>query len=307
MLYILALPAKSILLLYVSSILLGIAASFLWTGQVSYLIRVSGARSYGTNAGFFISILSIGSAIGILFAQLLINSFSFSIFFIIASVFPLIAFAFLFFLKDVRVERTVNRLQLLLTTMSSKTAFRLSAIWFSFHFIVGLGIGIIPLEIKNTLGFSYIGLLSSVRWIIPIVLAYFIGRFSDTYGRKKMIIFSFAVALFGYIAFYFSQSPFFLILGIVLFALAISLKAVALGLLGDVTSETNLEFITGFLLIAENLGLLTAVILSTIIQTKIVYLVSMAILLALFAILFPVIKLPKYRIKDKLTSEVYGK
>lgn len=304
MLYIIIFLVKSIFLLYMTSIFLGIAASFLWTAQASYLIRVSNAKSYGTNAGFFISIFSIGPAVGILFMGLLINYFSFLPTFAAASSFPLIAFVLLFFLKDVRVEKAVNRLQLVLRTFSSTTALRLSTIWFMFHFVTGLGISIIPLQIESTLGFFYIAFLSSLRWIIPILFSYPVGKFSDIFGRKQLLVLGFVLAFLGSAAFYFSQKPFFLIIGIILFALTYSLRPISLALLGDVSSRTNLEFITAFVSIAENLGLLSAIILSTIIQAKIVYLVSMAILLLLFIVLLPVLKLPTHIVKDKLSSEV---
>jgi len=52
-LFIFALSLHNIPLLYAASILLGIGAALLWTGQNSYLIRASQEMSRGTNSGFF--------------------------------------------------------------------------------------------------------------------------------------------------------------------------------------------------------------------------------------------------------------
>src|SRR5882762_6787475 len=52
-LFIFALMTKSLVFIYLASSLLGIAASVLWTGQNSYLIRATTDENRGANAGFF--------------------------------------------------------------------------------------------------------------------------------------------------------------------------------------------------------------------------------------------------------------
>lgn len=51
-LFIISLLSKSYLLIYLGSLIIGITASLLWTGQNSYLVRASDKKSYGKNSGF---------------------------------------------------------------------------------------------------------------------------------------------------------------------------------------------------------------------------------------------------------------
>jgi len=70
--FIISLLSRSTLFIYFTSSLLGIAASLLWTGQNSYLIRASNKRYYGANSGFFNSFQSLGSAFGVFILGFLI-------------------------------------------------------------------------------------------------------------------------------------------------------------------------------------------------------------------------------------------
>src|SRR6266699_1170296 len=76
-LFILALLSKSIVVIYIASTILGIAASFLWTGQNSYLVRAATGDDLGTSAGFFNVLESLGTAVGIITLGLLIEKISY--------------------------------------------------------------------------------------------------------------------------------------------------------------------------------------------------------------------------------------
>lgn len=111
--FIFSLLTPSIFLIYIISALLGMASSFLWTAQNSYLIRASDEKSYGENAGFFSLLQSLGSALGIFVLGFLIAKFSYKIPFLTFASFPLIGFLLLFKLKDLKTEKVLNRFQLL--------------------------------------------------------------------------------------------------------------------------------------------------------------------------------------------------
>ena len=302
-LFILSLATKSLILIYIASALIGIAGSLLWTGQNSYLIRASKQGSYGANAGFFATLFSVGSSLGVIILGFIIPRISYQLSFFIAALLPFVSFILFLKIKDVRIESTGNHLQLLKNIITNKTALRLSLVWFSYQFIYGFVIGQIPVEIKNTLGVSFIG-LSSLFYIVPILFSYVLGKLSDVKGRKSLLIASFIVSILGLGSLYIAHNPIFLISGIILLAANLSIVGpLTAALIGDITTKKNLEYITALFWTVQNLGVVSALVISIFIQTKIVYLISIGVLVIIFAILFPLLILPLSTIKQKLAQD----
>jgi len=189
--------------------------------------------------------------------------------------------------------------------MTSKTAWRLSTIWFSVYFVFGLTIGIIPLEIKNILGISYIGSLSSLFYIMPVLLSYSLGRLSDIKGRKALLLGAFLISFLGLASLYCSHDVLLLITGITLTAVYFSIvRPMTSALVGDVSTKKNLEYLTSFFWMIQNVGVVSALILSTFIQTKVIYLISMVALSLSFFIVFPLLKAGFQHIKQRIAFEI---
>ena len=306
-LFIISLLSQSAIFIYISSSLLGIAASLLWTGQNSYLIRASDKRYYGTNAGFFNSFQSLGSAAGVLILGVFISIFLFNTSFLIFSIFPILGFLLLFGLRDLKQKQEINHFRLIKKSITSITALKLSSLWFAINFVHGLVIGIIPLEIKNTLGISYIGILSSLFYILPIFLSYHFGKLSDIKGRKSMIIFSYVLLVISLIFLSFSSQAIFLILGILLLALNWSItKPITSALVGDVTTEDNLEFLTALFWMVQNIGVVSALLLSQMFKLEVMtlYFISIIIVISSLIILLPLLGLGTEKIREKISQEV---
>lgn len=154
-LFIFSLLSKSTILIYLASAFVGISASSLWTGQNTYLIRASEENTRGANSGLFSSLKTLGSALGAIAIGFLITRFSFGFPFLVFAFFPLIGFLLLFKLVDLRTEqRGVNRFKLVKKSITSPTGLQISTIWFSWSFIYGLVIGIVPIQIRGVLGGS---------------------------------------------------------------------------------------------------------------------------------------------------------
>ena len=303
--FILSLATRSVSLIYLTSSLLGIAGSLLWTGQNCYLILASNKKSYGSNAGFFNSSISFGSAIGALILGFLILNFYFDMSFFLYSVFPLVGFLLLFKLRDLRGKQKTNHLRLVKKALTSITALRLSVVWFFFMFIYGLVIGIIPIEINNILGISYVGYLFSLFFILPILFSYFFGRFSDIKGRKNLVIFSYIISILGLGLLYFAEGPFLLVAGIILLALNhANMRPLSYAMLGDVSTKNNLEFLAALFWIVQNIGLVSALIISRMIPTKTVYMIFIAVTTASLIILLPLFRLKLEEIKEKISQEM---
>lgn len=301
---------KDVSLVYFGSILLGIAASFLWTGQNSYLIRASGEEGFGGNSGFFNCLNSLGNAIGALIMGFIISFLSFKTSFLIFSLFPIIGFLLLIKIKDIKSKNgtgKINRFRLIGKAITSKTALKLSSLWFAINFVFGLIIGIIPLEIEKTLGLSYVGILSSLFFLLPILLSYRLGKFSEKKGRKNVTVFSYLLLMSGLIFLSFSSNYICLILGIILLSLNWTItKPITFALVGDVSTEDNLEFLTALFWMIQNTGVLIALLLSQIfkLETFTLYLISTAIALISLVILFPLLRLGTEKIREKISQEV---
>ena len=305
--FIISLLSKSVIFIYFGSSLLGIASSLLWTGQNSYLIRTSDKNYYGANSGFFNSFQSLGSALGIFILGFLISVFLFNTSFLIFSVFPIFGFLLLFGLKDLKAKQEINHFRLIKKSITSITALKLSSLWFTVYFVYGLVIGIIPLEIKNILGVSYIGILSSLFYILPIFLSYYFGKLSDIKGRKSMIIFSYILLIISLIFLCFSSQAIFLILGIALLALNRTImRPITFALVGDVTTEDNLEFLTALFWMVQNIGVVSALLLSQIFKLEVInlYLISILIIISSLIILLPLLRLGTKKIREKISQEV---
>lgn len=305
--YIISLLSKSAYMIYFSSSLLGIAASMLWTGQNSYLIRASDKKSYGTNSGFFSSLKELSTALGVFIIGFVISGLSYNSSFLIFSAFPVIGFLTLFYMRDIMTEQKTDHFTLIKKSITSITALKLSGIWFTTYFSFGLIIGIIPLEIRNVIGETYVGILSSLFYVMPIILSYFFGKLSDTRGRRTMIFLSYLLLITGVISLYFSSQPIFLISGIFLLALnwAIILPS-TYALAGDVSTGHNLEYLIALFWMIQNMGIVSALILSQIFKSEIItlYLISFIVIICSFIIVYPLLRQTTERIREKIALEM---
>jgi len=301
--FILSLLTKSVPLIYIASILLGIAAAFLWMAQNVYLIRASKENSYGENSGFFATFLSLGSGLGILVLAFLIAKFSYQIPFFLFSIFPLFGFLLFFKLEDIKMEQKFSRLGLLKKVFLSPTALKFSSLWFAWSFIFGLVIGIIPIQIKDNLGISFVGVLTSLFFILPTFFSYFFGKVSDLKGRKPMIFFSYLLLLLGLLLIA-SEKSIFLLLGVLLLALKSAIgRPIITALIADVSTKENLEFLTGLFWMLGNTGVIFALLISSQFSIKMIYLISISITIISFLIILPLLKLEFKEIKEKIAKE----
>ena len=302
--FILSLLTKSVVLIYLASALLGFMAAFLWTAQNAYLIRASEERAYGENSGFFTTLESLGSGLGVFILGFLIAKFFYQIPFLIFSIFPLLGFLLFFKLRDIRIEQKLSRFKLMKRVFSSKTAWQFSSLWFGLSFVFGLAIGIIPVQIKGSLGVSFVGILTSLFFILPIFLSYFFGKISDIKGRKPMLIISYILLLIGLLLVSLEKSA-WLILGVILLALnSAILGPVIIALVGDVSTKENLEFLTALFWMLRALGVVLALLISSQFQIKTIYLISIATTIISFFVAWPLLRLKIENLREKISQEI---
>jgi len=246
----------------------------------------------------------LGSALGIFILGFLLAKFSYQIPFLLFSIFPLIGFLLFFKLNNVRVEENSNRLQLIKKAFFSQTALRFSFLWFSGTFVFGLAVGIIPIQIKETLGISFVGILTVLFFVLPIALSYFFGKLSDIKGRNIMIFLSYFLRVLGLFLLVF-PGTIFLIPGIILLALSGTVMgSITTALVGDITDKKNLEFLNAVFNTIAIVGVIAALLISSQLSIKMIYLISIAVTIISFLIILPLLKLDIKVIKEKIAKEV---
>ncbi len=303
--FIFSLLTKSIFLVYLASILLGISAAFLWMGQISCLVRETEKKFYGESSGFFNTFLSLGSGLGIFILGFLIEKLKdFETPFLFFAFFPLIG-AFIFLkLKEKKPEKNLERIKFPKKLFLSKTSLQFSSLWFAQTFVFGITIGILPLQVEKALGVSFVGILSSLFLILPIIFSYLIGRLSDKIGREILIFVSYFFRLISFLflsipkTFYLMLGVFFLILG------QIFSSPISFAIVGDVTDKKNLEFLNALFNAFSVSGVVLALSFSTLKSPKIIYLVSFLVTLISLFLILPLLKLGLEKVREKIIKEI---
>lgn len=305
--FILSLLSHNIYYLFLSSVMLGIAAAFLWTSQTAFLIRSSEKSSYGLNSGFFLSVQRMGSALGVIFFSIFLARFLFTKTISIFLIFPLLGFATLLLLKEPNrrgIKKKINILRFLGKVKKGKTLLRLSSVYFSSDFVLGLIIGTIPFQIKEILGITWIGVLTSPFYIVPVLLSFPIGWLSDIMGRRKVIFLGYLFTILGFIFLLFAHNFIFLFIGIILLSLNNPFIAPAsISLVGDAGSQENFEIISGFFLSVRSAGTITGLVLGILFPKTIIYIVSIIMMILVSYLSLPLLRIDKKELVRKVLYE----
>jgi len=305
-LFSLSLLGESILLTYVMASLLGVAAGALWPAQNSYLIRASDKEDYGKNSGFFNTWMLAGQGIGLLLIGFVISYLSYRYAFLIWGLISLIGFILLFKITHYDAgSKKANKFKLLKQVITSKTAVSMTVIWFAFWFMSGLYFGIIPIVIKDTIGLTSVGILSSVIYFAPILLSYFFGSLSDKIGRKPLILGSFIFTFTGLSIISFFQGAVILIIGHVVLALNYAImRPVIFALTGDISTDKNLEFISALVWVVQSLSIVLALIISKYVPSQTLFMGTLVLMAVCFFAILTLLRRPLDVIKNDIAKEV---
>ena len=290
--FIISLVSSNKILIYLASIIIGFGAALLWTGQGAYLVRASEKKHVGKNAGIFTTFFFLSSAIGIFLLGQIIKFYSYKVAFIIAAIIPLLGLLLFSQMYNFKTKAKVqNKFKLVKKAIQNKTAIKLSTIWFSQSFVFGLSLGLIPLATTKLLGTSFVSYLMPLFYVIPIALGYIIGKTMDNKGIGKILYLSYATAILALIALFISSKS-LLIIGIVLLALSFaSMRIVTLALPASVTDDNNLEYLQGLFWLVQNIGTVTALLLSKFIQSNFAFLIALIILIITLIIILKTFKM----------------
>lgn len=305
--FIFSIIGKNIPFIYLASALLGIGASILWTAQGTFLIRASDLKRYGKNSGFFSTIFQFGSVFGILIFSFLVVRFSFHFVFLIFAFLPLVSTILFATLKDTepKVVNFKEKFRAFGKMLTNLLVVRFFLTWVSFSLVLGIVAGQIPLEIKKYFGLDSIGILSSFFYFLPIAFSYYLGKLSDTKGRKNLLLLAYILIILGFglfatqINFELGKWIFILCFILISFGFAI-FTSIRFAIIGDVSRDSNLEYLTAVSVLFGNMGYVIVFLLNIYLQATVSYLIVFCIVLLSLAISFPVLKLDTNFLKEKL-------
>ncbi|HIH10621.1 TPA: MFS transporter [Candidatus Woesearchaeota archaeon] len=303
--YIISLLYPRSWLVYVISALLGVAAGLLWTGQGTYLVRMSSSDSYGKNAGFFNLFFTLGSALSGFLVGFVAGKWSYQLCFLISALFPIVGFFLLTRLENVAIAESKDSFQLFVRSLTSGTAWRLGIAVFAFKLMWGLVIGSIPLLIKETFGLSWIGIITGIFFVVPLLSSYFFGLYADRTDKLRFVLLSFLLPIFGLWCLMYALTGFLLIVGILFLALqAAILNPLRQAMLGDITTDKTLEVLTALFFTLENLGIVTAFVLSLFFSGQFLFVVSLGVVLLSIFVMASVYWKGSAVVKERLNKEL---
>jgi MFS family permease len=241
---------------------------------------VSEKSEYGKNAGFFTTCIMLGNTLGIFVFGFLVLRLSYNWSFVIYALFPFVGLILLTNLKRIKEsdsnKQFKNQFVLLRHSIKNVLVCKLSLFWFYSFFIRALFVGVVPIKIKHIFGSEeYIGMLCSMYYLAPILLSFIIGKISDKMGRKFMIFLAYSTCVIGLFLIYFCKDKTVLTMGVAISAISFSInRPLNIALIGDITTERNIDSLLAFFTIVQNIGFITAFVLPLFVKYEMIYLVA---------------------------------
>jgi hypothetical protein len=200
----------------------------------------------------------------------------------------------------------VSRRVRALSAARSKTAWRISVIWFSGSFVFGLALSVIPLVIHASLGLAYVGILTSCFYVVPILASYTVGNQSDIRGRKTLLYVAGICGAAGLIALTFSNvGGAVVVIGVVLVAVSNSMGApITTALVGDVATELNLASIVSLFRMMQGAGIVAGLVVAAVLRGTTALEISLGSLIVCFAVFLPVFREDIPEIRSRIAREI---
>lgn len=195
-LLVLSVWSGSILFSYVSAVLGGLSASFLWTGQNVVVNRIPNNESRRTAISDFWVRYSLGTGLGTLVLGLLIGMYSYNVPLLSYAVICLASMALFLKMPNDFVGWGGSKKTDLLPSFHLLTLFSAMTVFFV-RFVYGLVISQVPLDLKETIGTGYVGLLTAPFFIVPLLVTKPTMHFSKSLGIFPLAAIGFAFCLLG--------------------------------------------------------------------------------------------------------------
>jgi len=292
--------------LYLSCMLVGIAAGILWNGHFVFMGAISEPKERARNAGFFWAIFSALTGIGMILSAFLIDKFSTEIVFAGYAALGALAFVPLLKLDDVGRGRLGNLpWQRRAPLLKSKTVLRASSTILATYMTYGLVISFIPLEIAEIAGLDMVGYLSALFFIIPTFASYPLGKLSDKFGHFPAIFIGLGMTGLGLITLYAATHTLILVIGILVVTLGFAvLNPLMTALPTDISPNGMTERISATFNVASAIGILIGIMTPFIFYDKSAYLILLFLVCTVAVFIRPFTKVKFDQIKLKISEEL---
>lgn len=213
-LFVISIIFRSELLIYISSVFLGVAASIIWTAQGVYITKITTDENRGFYSGLFFSLLPIGTFFMVLGISFIIEYINYtSIFLVLFLIMLLGSFSFLF-LSDVKNTNVYKKTTL--QTLYKKKMLLFVPFVVSSYYFAGFMLSVAQVRVADLFGLAAVGKIASVYMISLVIFPFLVGKLSDKYGIEKFSYISAISSIIGFAILYASESLLLIALGTVL-------------------------------------------------------------------------------------------
>lgn len=268
------------LLSYVTAAFGGLMASILWTGQTIVLNRISDSatRSSAVAQGWIQ--YSLGNFLGTLSLGFLIGQFSYSA--------PVLAFSLFALLSSVLFSKMPTDPQSVGSAAVSRlpsfhpTTLGCAMASFFIRFVYALVISQLPIDLRETMGPGYVGLITSSFFFLPLVLTRPAVALANVRSIWTSAYIGLAVSGVGLSCFLFQKSSFNLSLGVLLVASAAAILYPVGNLFPRWIADTHsidLSRIAGTFSLMSSSGILVGLLFVTFVSRTNTYIAALTLLM----------------------------
>jgi Ion channel regulatory protein UNC-93 len=267
------------ILSYVIAAVSGLMASLLWTGQTIVLNRISDSKLRATAVGQFWTRYPLGTGSGTLTLGLLIGQFSYSTPVLCFGLFALASC--LLFWQMPSESKSLN-----LTSSSRIPSFHMVTLGsaltvFFVRFVYGLVISQVPIDLRESIGTAYIGLVSSPFFVLPIIISKPITFFANKFGLFSLASVGFVISGIGVCCLLLPRSGTSTSFGVLLIALSSAIINPVSNLLPKWITEStaiDLSRIAGTFSLAGSSGTLVGLLSVTLLSRTNAYIAAIVLL-----------------------------
>lgn len=275
---------------YLSATLSGLAASTLWTGQNVVLNQISDGTLRSRAVSNFWTRYPLGTGVGTLILGLLIGQFSYST--------PVMGYAIITVCSAILFwKMPIDRALAIsssgaahskLPTFDHATLGCAATVFFV-RFVYGLIISQVPIDLKETIGSGYVGLVTSPFFVLPVIVSKPLTAFANSRGITLTAGMGYSVALIGIALLLLPLDGFRLVSSVALVALSSAILNPIGNLLPKRLSElTGVELtrIAGTFSLAGSSGILMGLLSVTVLSRSAAYGVAIgALFVALISLM----------------------
>lgn len=274
------------LYIYSGAIMFGISGAILWNSQHHYLIEISAKDNLGTNSGYFVGIYSMGSAIGVFILGYFIDVLGYQAAFNGFILVTLISIYLFSGMEAKHVNQEQSKQTSFFSTFRSKTLTLLAmATSLLPHLVYALIVSLIPIHVQQLSNNAYlIGIISTIYFVILMLLSKRFGALSDDRGRGKMIIIGLMLSITGLGVFIVAESITLLIVGTIFISIANSiLLPMQNALQGDISTVGNRSLVTSSFMFFKYIGIILGFVLGYTLTISMTYIATAIIIIVVLS------------------------